>query len=191
MARGGSRQLMKRRVVLLTLSLCLAPLPLVGQSVDSDVAGATNACFGFSFGRWDPPLDWGKAGHEGPPRQAGPDAGAAQDGGRRQWAADQTERGKVEMVLFPAWWPVGVHVQLAEAGGDTLRGTATALVADGRMRAPVAKVAALRVPCGGSGPRPPVKVEDDPLAADGARAAAPAAKARSARRPAAPRARTP
>ena len=168
----------------------LAASPLAAQ-VSSDVAGATNACFGFAFGRWDPPLDWDKAGHQSPPSQAGPDAGAAQDGGRRQWAADQTEQGKVEMVLFPAWWPVGVHVALAEAGGDTLRGTATALVAAGRVKPPVARVAALRVPCGGSAPRPTVKVDDAPPADTLRARAAAAPKARPARRAAGPRAKRP
>src|SRR3712207_7702035 len=59
---------------------------------------------------------------------------------RRQWAADLEKAGKVEMVLFPAWWPVGVHVELNDTGSDTLRGTAFALVADGRVTIPRAKV---------------------------------------------------
>lgn len=133
------------RVILWFLAMALAA-PAAAQDVGADPPGATSACFGFSFGRWEPPLDWVRAGHATPPRMA-TDAGIATDGGRRSWATDQSDSGLVELVLYPAWWPVGVHVRLLEAGGDTLRGTATALVADGRVAAPVARAAAVRVPC--------------------------------------------
>ena len=166
---------MRRLLIILAAVVCATPLAA------QDVSGATNACFGFAFGRWNPPLDWSKAGHAAPPHQVGPDAGTAQDGGRREWAADQTERGKIEMVLFPAWWPVGVHVELADVGGDTLRGTATALVADGRVTPPVAKVAALRVVCGDRTADRPVAPADDPAPADTVRRA-PARRATSAAR---------
>ncbi len=54
------------------------------------------------------------------------------------------------IVLLPSWWPAGVSVTLpnrAPAMGDTVTGSAFAYVADGRRKAPTAKVLAWRVPC--------------------------------------------
>src|SRR5687768_15734394 len=55
--------------------------------------GAGDACFGFKFGRWTPPLDWKGAGHSADSSRGAPAAGVAQDGGRREWAADQLGKG--------------------------------------------------------------------------------------------------
>jgi hypothetical protein len=106
-----------------------------------------DACLGFSFGVWTPPLDWQAAGHG-----ARPDPKVLQhapDG--RDWAADLSlESADSALVLFPSWWPAGVVVRLPRglpAPGDTIRGRATALVADGRRQAPAADVRAWRVPC--------------------------------------------
>jgi hypothetical protein len=105
-----------------------------------------NACFGFSFGKWTPPLDWQAAGHGSPPSekilQHAPDG--------RDWAADLTDSADSALVLFPSWWPAGVLVRLPKrlpVVGDTLRGRATALIADGRRQAPTAEVRAWAVPC--------------------------------------------
>jgi hypothetical protein len=51
------------------------------------------------------------------------------------------------LLLFPAWWPVGVSIEWTEQHGDTLVGIARALVADGRVKNPVSIVRAMRVPC--------------------------------------------
>ena len=106
-------------------------------------------CLGLAFGRWTPALDARAAGH-GPP----PDARSlphAPNG--RDWAAAVSAGRDTTLMLFPAWWPAGVHVRLpggARLTGDTVRGTATALVADGRLRSPRADVRAWLVPCGGA-----------------------------------------
>lgn len=104
-------------------------------------------CLGFSFGAWTPPLDWTAAGHgERPDPRSIPQAPSGRD-----WAANDRQDGDTTLTLFPAWWPAGVVVRLPSRiplTGDTLRGTATALVADGRLAAPSANVMAWRVRCG-------------------------------------------
>lgn len=104
-------------------------------------------CFGFAFGPWDPPLDWAAAKH--PPLRGGVRTlppGARGDASRAGIPGDST------LLLFPPWWPAGVLVRFTTdpASSDTLRGIATALVADGRVRAPTSRVVGQRVPCGAS-----------------------------------------
>ena len=109
-------------------------------------------CFGFAFGGFTPKLDWAKAGHA--PIRPG-SAERAPDG--RDWASDQALPNDSSLYLFPAWWPVGVWVQLSArpVTGDTVSGQATALVARGDITPPVAKVKAWRVPCNRAPPSPP------------------------------------
>ncbi len=102
-------------------------------------------CFGFSFGAWQPALDLTAAGHGAPP------AAQAQlkAPGGRDWASDATPNDTT-LFLFPAWWPAGVQVTFARrprAGADTVPGTASALVADGRLLPPRAPLRAWRVAC--------------------------------------------
>ena len=104
-------------------------------------------CLGFAFGRWTPPLDWHAAKHQGVMDSSA--VGHAPGG--RGWAAGDGEMPDSTLMLYPGWWPVGVTVALptrSPAAGDTVTGIATALVADGRVRNPTAKVRAWRVPCG-------------------------------------------
>ena len=107
-------------------------------------------CLGFAFGAFSPKLDWAKAGHA--PIRAGSTV-QAPDG--RDWASDQALPNDSSLYLFPAWWPVGVWVELATrapAPGDRVNGRATALVARGDITPPVARVRAWRVPCERSAP---------------------------------------
>ena len=92
--------------------------------------------------------NWEKAGHA--PIRAG-SVQRAPDG--RDWASDQALPNDSSLYLFPAWWPVGIWVELstrAPAPGDTVEGRATALVARGNITPPVARVRAWRIPCGGA-----------------------------------------
>ena len=103
-------------------------------------------CLGFTFGQWSPALDWKAAGHSTQINSATHQR--ADDG--RDWATTQAVQDEHTIVLLPSWWPAGVNVTLpnrAPAPGDTVVGTAFAFVADGRKKAPSAKVWAWRVPC--------------------------------------------
>ena len=106
--------------------------------------GDAAVCYGFTFGRWSPALDLVAAGHD-PSTPPGP---SAPEG--RGWAADDsTSRGS--MMLFPSWWPAGVRVTLPGAppqAGDTVSGSAVALVGDGRRRPPRAPLKVWGVACG-------------------------------------------
>lgn len=117
-------------------------------------------CLGFAFGAFTPKLDWAKAGH--PPIRDSSAVPRAPDG--RNWASDAAMPNDSSLFLFPAWWPVGVRVELSTrtpAPGDTVTGRATALVARGNMTAPVAAVKAWRVPCGRAVPRPAATAAPD------------------------------
>ena len=104
-------------------------------------------CLGFAFGTWTPALNWRGAGHG-----EMPDAKVLQHApAGRDWATDGgAGQPDTLMILYPAWWPAGVRVDLptrTPAAGDTVVGTATAFVANGAVKAPVAKVRAWRVGC--------------------------------------------
>ena len=127
--------------ILMTAALVVAmPATLVAQAPAGD---APAVCYGFAFGRWTPALDLIAAGHD-PAAPAGP---GAPEG--RGWATDDsTSRGS--MMLFPAWWPAGVRVTLSGAApqaGDTVSGSAVALVRDGRHRPPRAPLKVWGVSC--------------------------------------------
>ena len=122
-------------------------------------ASTPDECFGFAFGPWEPPLRTvaSKANPGGDPTTGAP-AGAPRDWAARvangRNAADSVHDsgGDSVLVLFPGWWPSGVAINWTGTRGDTLLGTAHALVADGRVPSPVSSVRGLRVPCGR--PRP-------------------------------------
>jgi hypothetical protein len=108
-------------------------------------------CLGFTFGQWTPALDWKAAGHA---TQIDPATHQRADDGR-DWATTQAVQDEHTIVLLPSWWPAGVNVTLpnrAPAPGDTVVGTAFAYIADGRKKAPNAKVWAWRVPCSARSP---------------------------------------
>jgi hypothetical protein len=108
-------------------------------------------CLGFSFGRWTPALDWRGAGHGAPP-----DTNAlARTAENRDWAVNGMVGAEDSLlILYPRWWPAGIAVTLPTrrpAPGDTIAGSAQALVADGRKTNPTTKVRAWAVRCGGPG----------------------------------------
>jgi hypothetical protein len=124
-----------------------APRPSLGQAAPGPPGSEAAVCLGFSFGPWTPALDWQLAGH-----------GVAMDSshvprapGGRGWAALRAAAAAdTTVMLFPAWWPVGVMVELSTrtpAPGDTVPGRATALIADGGQQAPTSRVRAWQVPC--------------------------------------------
>lgn len=103
-------------------------------------------CLGFTFGPWTPALDWKAAGHLTEIDPATHQRAA--DG--RDWATTQAVQDEHTIMLLPSWWPAGVSVTLpnrAPAIGDTVVGSAFAFIADGRKKAPAARVWAWRVPC--------------------------------------------
>ena len=130
-----------------------AASPPAGETAHHDV----RECWRFVFGPWQPVLDWRGAGHAGRAPADYPGAGGrgapapTSAPGSAAWTA---AAGDTALILFPDWWPAGVTVRLepaASAMADTVKGTATALVADGRLRNPVSRIIAIRRPCGGSG----------------------------------------
>jgi hypothetical protein len=135
--------MLNRRTPLAALSLlALASLAHAqGTSRDEPV------CLGFSFGAWTPPLDWRGAGHGEMPRasvlQHAPSG--------RDWASDGgAGAADTLLILYPAWWPAGVRVDLptrTPAVGDTVVGKALAFVANGAVKSPEAKVRAWQVVC--------------------------------------------
>lgn len=131
---------------LLLLAILIAPAALEAQALPDP--RAPDECVGFRFGTWDPSLK-SVASRYNPGYDPTTSAPA---GAQRDWAA-KVPSGRPEaaadsvLLLFPAWWPSGVSIAWQEQRGDTLIGQATALVADGRIKNPVAAVRGLRVPC--------------------------------------------
>jgi hypothetical protein len=152
-------------IALLAGGLSLLPTGRIGAQVASQPEPAE--CLGFAFGRFVPPLDLEVAGHHHLPSpdklQKTPES--------RDWAArDSTAAGQM-LMLYPAWWPVGVQVMLPRSStSDTIRGVAYALVADGRVTSPQAQVLAWPVPCGRAGraTAPPPVAGAAPAVADSA-----------------------
>ena len=143
-ARGASGL---ARIALAAAATIVFPASARGQAADT--AATEPVCYRFAFGAWTPALDRAAAGHDPAARAAGTGAPNGRD-----WAVDDFGGGAT-LLLFPAWWPVGVSVTLrgpAPAVGDTASGTATALVADGRRRPPVAPIRVMGVSCDGPGP---------------------------------------
>jgi len=139
-----------RRVLgfLLFAATSLAALTHVARAQAPVLPGDAATCFGFSFGPWTPPLDWRASGHERTPESIS--VPLASDG--RGWADELTHPDQNgTMLIFPSWWPVGVKVALparALTPGDTVAGTAIALVGNGYVMPPRAAVRAWLVRCG-------------------------------------------
>ena len=130
---------------LATLAIAIT-MPVIARAQDSSATAAppaANECLRFAFGAWSTPLDWRAAGHRDP--SLAPDSTAAQ----RENATRNSLDRPGDILLFPPWWPVGVYIELdtTRSRGDTIRGVATALVANGQAKVPTAKVMALRSPC--------------------------------------------
>jgi hypothetical protein len=127
--------------------LVLLAAPLAAQAPTATPSPSPPAdaprCLGLAFGRWTPALDLAAAGH------ASPSGATPQAPNGRDWAAAIEAGRDTTLMLFPAWWPAGVHVHVpaSRPGRDTVRATATALVADGRVRAPSATVLMWTVRC--------------------------------------------
>lgn len=144
------------RIAPLAALLVLVAAPLARAQVAGADVDTSAVCLGFAFGKWSPPLDWHAARHVG----ALDSSWVGHAPGGRGWASDAAAADST-LMLYPGWWPVGVSVALptrSPARGDTVTGTAIALVADGRVANPTARVRAWRVPCGAaahSAPPPP------------------------------------
>ena len=137
----GCVQVSGVRHAIVVLLLALASRGTSAQSSESESA----QCFGFSFGAWQPPLDLALAGHD----TSSQDQALLKAPGGRAWASDAIPNDTT-LLLFPAWWPAGVHVTFPRrprAAADTVSGDATALVANGNLPAPRARLRAWRVPC--------------------------------------------
>jgi hypothetical protein len=131
--------------ILASLACVAAPTLLAAQARPDSAARNVDTCYRFAFGSWTPALDLRSAGHD---TTARPLPGAAPG---RDWASSGDGKGPATLMLYPGWWPAGVMVQLPggpPALGDTARGTATALVADARLRSPAATARAWGVVCG-------------------------------------------
>lgn len=136
---------LKTRLSLLVLAmaaLALAAPPVFGQHPNSPAADLRPPpeCLRFTFGTWDPPLDWARAGHSGLPMRG-------EQGERGRENAVRVGDGE-PLLLFPSFWPVGVVIRFESAThADTLRGTATALQADASNLPSTSRVVAIRVAC--------------------------------------------
>ena len=141
------------RIFLRASLLALTAMLVLSASLAAQARDSSDVCLGFSFGAWAPPLDWRAAGHGEPPSEQS--LQHAPNG--RDWAADLPFGRDSTLILFPAWWPAGVAIKIPQhtlSPGDTVRGEAVALVADGRSKPPRASVLARRVPCRKSDPGP-------------------------------------
>ena len=128
------------------LSLALFAAPTLASAQAQQPQNEPTVCLGFTFGQWTPALDWRAAGHQS---QIDPASHQHADDGR-DWATTQAVQDEHTIMLLPSWWPAGVSVTLptrTPAPGDTVVGSAFAFVADGRKKAPTAKVWAWRVSC--------------------------------------------
>ncbi|MFN8570510.1 MAG: hypothetical protein U0132_00560 [Gemmatimonadaceae bacterium] len=132
----------------------------VARDLPAQTPDRAPPCLRFAFGPWQPPLDWAEAGHAGSAQGSGEAARRLRDSiflqqpGRDHgdgMAWDERSNG-TRLYLFPEWWPAGVVIQFdsTSLAGDTLRGVAQAMVADGDARRSTTRVRALRVACGKS-----------------------------------------
>ncbi|HSU92714.1 MAG TPA: hypothetical protein VLI43_03340 [Gemmatimonadaceae bacterium] len=133
---------------LLFAATSLAALTYAARAQVPVFPGDAATCFGFSFGPWTPPLDWRASGHERTPESIS----VPRASGGRGWADELTHPDQNgTMLIFPSWWPVGVKVALparALTPGDTVEGSAIALVGNGFVTPPRAAVRAWLVRCG-------------------------------------------
>jgi len=137
-------------------ALCLAlfaAAPTLAQGAQSSQSAALPnrsgpaVCYGFSFGNWNPPLDWRSSGHA----SVLDSARVPRAPGGRGWAADDIEaQSDTTLLLFPPWWPAGVLVRFGAKPAslnDTVAGRAIAFVADGRKQPSTSSIRAWLVPC--------------------------------------------
>lgn len=137
------------KILVGVVALALVEAPAVAHAQASP-SRAPDECFGFSFGRWDPPLSSASSTYS-----PGYDpTSSAPAGAPRAWALrsptgsrNQTQPADSVLLLFPVWWPAGVAIQWTEQRGDTLVGIARALIADGRVKNPETGVKAKHVLC--------------------------------------------
>lgn len=120
---------------------------LRAQGTDAAKHSESFQCYGFSFGKWTPPLDWERSGHVGPLDSAR--VPHAPNG--RGWAASDIEMpSDTSLLLFPPWWPAGVLVVFKTKPltvADTAPGKAIALVADARKQPSTSSIRGWLVPC--------------------------------------------
>jgi hypothetical protein len=147
------------RVMFSFLVLILTAAPLTAQSsTPAPGAQETSPCWKFAFGEWTPSLDWAGAGHAGAPESTAATVRRIRDSvyvrDERATKADamtweRTSHGML-LLLYPAWWPVGVEVTFDStlAGGREMQGTAVALVANASRTAARARARAWQVACG-------------------------------------------
>jgi len=129
--------------------VCLGTLTAANAARAQDArptAAAEQVCLGFAFGSWKPALNWHAAGHG-----EFPDSSRLQHAPMgRDWAMNSGDPDST-LMLFPAFWPVGVLVSLptrSPAAGDTVTGEAIALRADAASEPSRTRVRAWRVTCG-------------------------------------------
>lgn len=139
--------------------LATVPSRLAGQ--DTTSAGTAHppsgACWSFSFGEWDPPLDWSGSGHRGDTTTANARVrrirdsvyvhdSAAVASNAMEW--DRTAHGW-ELMLFPSWWPAGVVIRFDgnPADSSVAEGEATALLGDPNRKPSRTRVRAVSHKC--------------------------------------------
>ena len=150
------------RLALVGMSAGVMTLPartLPAQSATVPDTSDSSVCFGFGFGTWTPPLDWRGAGHAVVTDSS--QLPRAPEG--RGWAASLDSSAETSLLLFPTWWPVGVSVEVPHrplVPGDTVSGTAVALVANGRAEPPRSRVRVWRVPCRRAPPPESPRIRD-------------------------------
>lgn len=133
-------------VTAFAVALCAAS-SAAAQSAPRAQSSNAGLCFGFSFGKWTPALDWTRAGHS-PPLDS---LHTSMAPGGRGWASSDVEaQSDTTLLLFPQWWPAGVLVVLQSkltTTIDTTPGRAIALVADGRKQPSTSPIRAWLVRC--------------------------------------------
>lgn len=131
-----------------------------GALAGQDAPVPPPACIRMSFGAWNPPLDWRRAGHDDSAQRIGVRVRATRDSvfsgqaaanGRDEMAWLEVQ-GKPQLWIFPTWWPAGVSILFsrsfaAGAAPDTIDGDAMAAVADAAQRPPTSRARVIRAPC--------------------------------------------
>lgn len=135
------------RLACSAIALCLPLGALAAQGTAAPKNIDTGECYGFSFGKWTPPLDWERSGHV----TVLDSARVPRAPNGRGWAASDIEMpSDTSLLLFPPWWPAGVLVAFKTKPvtlADTVRGTATAFVADARKQPSTSVIRGWLVPC--------------------------------------------
>jgi hypothetical protein len=133
-------------VIIFLLVLCIEAGALAAQA-SAEPKKSDAECYGFSFGKWTPPLDWLLSGH-GAPLDSSRVARAPNG---RGWAASDIEMpSDTSLLLFPPWWPAGVLVVFSAKPAtlrDTVAGKAIAFVADARKQPSTSSIKGWLVPC--------------------------------------------